>query len=414
MMSSRALFLNEFLRFNRVTVPERLSPITRKGEEQPAEAGGLREGDVAAIWRGVRTLYRTGVNPGVSVCLRRRGEVILNRSIGYRLTDGSDILTPEVPVCLFSASKAVTAMLVHHLVEAGAIDLEDEVTRYVPEYGRNGKHRTTVMHLLNHRAGLPRMRHAVDPEILFDTRQVKELLYNAEPETPSGSTQAYHAITAGYVLGEIIERVTGESLNEVLDRVVRRPLGMKHFRFGIGHDVPVAENAVTGLKLMPPVSTLIRHAVGATLEEVVEISNDPRFRDLVIPAGNLYATAEEASRFFQMLLDLGRWGDHQVFKPETVRNAVRGTSRMPVFDRSLMIPLRFSAGLMRGNPGVSLFGPSATRAFGHLGFINILCWADPDRDLSGAVLTTGKGVLGPHFPAVMRLQHIINRRTLPR
>lgn len=412
-MSALTASLTGLLGYRRVPVPPRLSAVTRVGTERPPARGGLDEQDVNAIWGAVRGLYRTGVNPGIALCLRREGEVILDRTIGYRDTAGTEVLSPDTPVCLFSASKAVTAMLTHHLVETGALRLDDPVVRYVPEYGRNGKQHTTILHLLNHRAGLPRLRHANDPELLFDLDRVRQMLYDAAPETPTGSTQAYHAITAGFILGEVIERVTGEPLNAVLDRVIRQPLGMKYFTFGIGREVPVAENAVSGLKLVPPVSSLVRHAVGATLEQVVEVSNDPRFRDLVIPAGNLYATAEEASRFFQMLLDLGRWQDRQVFHPDTVRNAVRG-ARRPAFDRSLMIPLRFSAGLMRGNPGISLFGPGAPRAFGHLGFINILCWADPERKLSGALLTTGKGALGPHFPGMMWLQHVINRHTLKR
>lgn len=398
--------------FRRIRVPKQLTPITRIGTEVNPEQAGLKQADVGAIWRGVRSLYRTGMNPAVGLCLRRRGEVFLNRSIGYQSAMSNELMTPDTPVCLFSASKAVTAMLVHHLAETGAIDLHDPVSRYIPEYARNGKGRTAILHLLNHRAGLPRIREPVDPEVLFDTAQVKEILFNAEPETPSGVTQAYHAITGGYVLGELVERVTGENLNDVLDRVIRKPMGMKYFRYGLDRSITVADNAVTGMKLLPPLSGLIKHAVGGSLEQVVDVSNDPRFRDVIIPAGNLYATAEEGSRFFQMLLNGGNWNGQQIFQPETVKQAIRGASRRPLFDRSLMIPLRFSAGMMRGNPGMSVFGPGATKAFGHLGFVTILCWADPQRDLSGALLTTGKGLVGTHMPRLLQLQQTINQRCI--
>lgn len=394
----------------RIAVPRSLSPITHHGIEQPPEKGGLTSADIGAIWRAARGLYRTGMNPAISLCLRRQGQVVLDRSIGYQNLNNGALLTTQTPVCLFSASKAVTAMLVHHLAETGAIDLHDPIARYIPEYGRNNKARTAIIHLLNHRAGLPRIRENVEPDILFDTDRVKQMLYDAAPETPSGITQAYHAITAGYILGELVERVTGESLNQVLDRVIRQPMQMQHFTYGMHTDIPVAENAVTGIKLMPPLSGFIKHAVGGTLEQIVEISNDPRFRKLVIPAGNLYATAEESSRFFQMLLDGGRWQDKQIFKPETVRQAVRGASRRPLWDRSLFIPLKFSAGMMRGNPGMSVFGPGASKAFGHLGFITIIAWADPQRALSGAILTTGKGLLGMHMPRFLHLQRVINQR----
>lgn len=408
--SSPILKTRAFNLFKHVQVPDSLTDITVHGEEQPAENGGLTSADTGAIWRAARGLYRSGMNPAMSLCLRRRGEIIMDRSIGYRSTSSTELFTPNTPVCLFSASKAVTAMLVHHLAETGQIDLHDPIARYIPEYAQNGKGRTSILHLLNHRAGLPRIRENVEPDVLFDTERVKQLLYNAEPESPSGITQAYHAITGGYVLGELIERVTGEPLNAVLDRVIRQPMGMEHFRYGIDESIDVAENAVTGMKLIPPFAQFIKHAVGGSLEQVVEVSNDPRFRAAVIPAGNLYATAEEGSRFFQMLLNGGRWQDKQIFHPDTVKNAIRGASRRPLFDRSLMIPLRFSAGMMRGNPGMSVFGPGAPKAFGHLGFLTIVCWADPQRELSGALLTTGKGLLGTHMPHMLRLQQVINQR----
>lgn len=396
----------------RIVVPASLTPITRHGAEVAPERAGLTQADTGAIWRAMRSMFRAGMNPAVGLCLRRRGEVIIDRTIGYRSPMSDEVMTPDTPVCLFSASKAVTAMLVHHLAEQGLIDLHDPISRYIPEYGCNGKERTTVLHVLNHRAGLPRIREPVEPEVLFDTHRVKEILFSAEPETPSGVTQAYHAITGGYVLGELIERVTGEPLNTVLDRVIRRPMGMRYFRYGLDRSIPVAENAATGVKLLPPLSTFVKHAVGGTLEQVVDVSNDPRFRDVVIPAGNIFSTAEEASRFFQMLLNGGQWNGQQIFHPDTVKTAIRGASRRPLFDRSLMFPLRFSAGLMRGNPGMSIFGPGAPKAYGHLGFVSILCWADPQRELSGAILTTGKGIVGTHMPKFLRLQQVINQRCI--
>ena len=397
---------------NRVIVPDSLNTITTHGNEVDPHLGGLTQADTGAIWRATQNLYRTGMNPAISLCLRRRGELVLNRSIGYRTSESNELITPDTPVCLFSASKAVTAMLVHHLAEQKLIDLHDPVSRYIPEYAQHGKSRTAILHVLNHRAGLPRIREKVEPEVLFDIERVKHMLFNAEPETPSGLTQAYHAITGGFILGELVERVLGEPLNTTLDRVIRQPMGMRYFRYGLEQDIPVAENVVTGVRLLPPMSLFIKHAVGGTLEQVVDVSNDPRFRDIVAPAGNLYATAEEASRFFQMLLDGGRWGDKQIFHPDTVRTAVRGASRRPLFDRSLMFPLRFSAGMMRGNPGISLFGPNATKAFGHLGFLTILCWADPQREISASLLTTGKGLLGTHVPKLFALQSEINQRCI--
>jgi CubicO group peptidase (beta-lactamase class C family) len=145
---------------------------------------------------------------------------------------------------------------------------------------------------------------------------------------------------------------------------------------------------------------------------VVDVSNDPRFLDITLPAGNLFATAEEASRFFQMLLNGGSWNGKQIFRPDTVRRATSSIGKGSKIDRTLMIPLEYSPGFMLGARTLSLYGPGTPRAFGHLGFISIYCWADPQRDLSGALLTTGKGIIGPHLPALVALQMQINRQTL--
>lgn len=407
-----------WLSTNRVTVPRRLHPVARIGDESPITETGLPEEVRDHLWRDLKRLYRTGMFPGLALSLRRHGAVLMDRTLGHarglyphRRDDEPEVLTPDTPICLFSASKAVTAMLVHHLVEAGEVSLNDRVTRFFPEYGQHGKQRTTLAQLLSHRAGIPRIREDVTPEDLFDPDKVMELLCRAKPQK-LGREQAYHAMTAGFILGEIIERVSGENLNAVLDRVIRQPMGMEHFRFGL-EGPAAAENVVTGLKMSPPLNRYIKHAVGTTLEEVVQLSNDPRFRDVIIPSGNLYGTAGECSRFYQMLLDGGEWQGRRIFKPETVANAIRPVARRPRIDRTLLFPLRYSHGFMLGQKTLSLYGPDTHEAFGHLGFVSIFTWADPKRDLSGALLTTGKAVLGTHFPALLKLQWDINRLCAP-
>lgn len=399
--------VRRLLSADRTPIPRHLSDITRRGGEASAAEAGLDTHTVEALWHATGSLYRAGMSPGIALCLRRHGRVFLDRTLGYADPENGRLLTPDIPVCLFSASKTITAMLVHHLVERGDISLDDPVTRFLPEYGRHNKHHTTLRHLLTHRAGIPRPDQPMQPDSLYRPDEILKVLCNARP---SGfNTQAYHAITAGFVLGAVVEHVTGESLNATLDRVIRKPMGMRYFTFGHTGEER-ARDVATGMP-MKLVDLFLNHAIGGTLDEVVNVTNDDRFQNAIVPAGNLYATAEEASRFFQMLLNDGRWGETQVFKSETVAIARRAASRRPRFDRTLMLPLTFSPGFMLGNRGLSLFGPGAPKAFGHLGFISIYCWADPRRDLSGALLTTGKGVIGPHFPALLNLQYAINRAT---
>lgn len=388
-------------------IPRSLDSLIRQGEEAPLASTGMASGQVEAIWRATRKLYRGGMSPAVSLCLRRHGKIMINRSIGFADPDSQRIMTPDTPVCLFSASKVVAAMMIHHLVENGQLDLDDPVTRYLPKYGQNGKGRTTIRQLLTHQAGIPRPQEPVSPDILFQPQEIFDILCAAKPTTLN--TQAYHAVTAGFIVGKVVEAITGEDLNATLDRVVRQPMGMKYFTFGkTGPERATDVSTGVPFKL---VDLFLNHAVGGSIDEVVEVSNDNRFQDVIVPAGNLYATAEEASRFFQMLLNKGEYNGKQIFKAETVARALEPAWHRPRFDRSLMLPLNFSNGFMLGNRGMGMFGPGAPKAFGHLGFISIYCWADPQRDLSGALLTTGKGVIGPHLPSLFGLQHTINRHT---
>ena len=160
------------------------------------------------------------------------------------------------------------------------------------------------------------------------------------------------APTAGFVLGAVVERVTGESLNATLDRVIRQPLGMRYFTYGLdGRSRPrVARNYVAGQPVRFPISMLAKQALSADFSEVVDISNRDYFMDAVVPAGNLYSTAEELSRFYQMLLDGGRYEGRQVMQQATIRRAVKPAVRLR-YDHTLKIPMRYSEGLMLGvNP----------------------------------------------------------------
>ncbi|GAB3671329.1 serine hydrolase domain-containing protein [Salinisphaera aquimarina] len=382
--------------------------------EVSPHAVGLSASAVDSIWGGVESLYRSGAFPAITFCLRRRGEIVLNRSIGYGRGGGpgethgpyARLAEPDTPICLFSASKAMTAILVHKLAEEGGIDLGERISHYLPEFTGGGKHRTTIAQVLSHRGGFPMFNVAAaesGPETLLDWNRCIELIC-AAPAERGGKRLAYHAITGGFILAEIIQRVTGMAFTEYLDTRLRQPLGMRYFTYGMDRRsrTRVARNYVAGQPVRFPISMLARKALSADFEEVVEISNSDYFMDAVIPAGNLYSTAEELSRFYQMLLDDGVYGGRQVLAPETIRRAVRPAVSLR-FDHTLKIPMRYSEGFMLGVNPFGLYGPMTGKAYGHLGFMNILGWADPSRELSAGLLVTGKAILGGHLLALGQL-----------
>lgn len=407
--------------YNTIRIPKDLASVTQfdpQTEVTPDQAA-LTPTAVHRIWKGVEALYRTATQPAIAFTLRRHGKLVLNRAVGHARGNGPDdtpetpkvLATADTPICLFSSSKAITAMLVHKLAEEGKVSLSDLVSRYVPEYAANGKGGTTLRHLLSHRAGIPTVpAKDPDPAILYDWDGAVRMLCAAKPVTSSGETQAYHAITAGFILGEVIQRVSGRSLRDYITEKFRKPLGFKYFNYGLDpqHESAVAYNYSTGPKLVFPLSLIAKRALGIEFEKVAPISNERGWLRAVIPAGNLYATADECSRFYQMMLNGGELDGVRIFRPETIRNAVHPAG-VRQFDRTLVLPVRFSQGLMLGERSVSLYGINCEQAYGHLGFIQIITWADPQRDIAAALLTTGKPIEARSLYRLSQLMLTISR-----
>jgi CubicO group peptidase (beta-lactamase class C family) len=406
----------KLLSTNTCYVPQDLNQVIRSKDEVAAELGGMTEQQIQKIWGSVEGLYKTGNYPLITMCLRRNGEIVLNRSIGYAqgnspegLAADAKIGTPDTPVCLFSGSKLVTAMLIHMLNEQGKINLLDPISYYIPEYGVNGKRRATIFHLLSHRGGIPRIDADVTPELLFDKEQILKQLYAAQPVSASGTHLAYHAVTAGYILGEIIERVTGQTAREFLAENIEKPMGLDYFNYGLKPEYrdDVALNYATGLHPSLGTDQYLNRVLGGGLQLAVDVTNDTRFMDTICPAGNIYTSAEQSGRFYEMLLSGGEYQGKQIMNPKTVFRSTLPTSGLSI-DRTLLAPMRYALGPMLGSNPVGLFGPMTGQAFGHLGFSNILCWADPERDISVSILTTGKSVVGTHLPALAKTLYQIS------
>lgn len=398
-----------------VHVPESLAGVTSIDRTSENGRGGLPQRAIDSIWSSVEDLYRSGAYPAISFCLRRQGEVVLNRALGHSRGNGpADPKSADkvlahagTPICIYSASKAITAILVHKLAEEGSIDLEQRVSYYLPEFAAEGKRETTISQVLAHQGGFPMFELPAedrDPKRLLDWDSCIELICAAEPSNKHGERLAYHAITGGFILGEIIQRVTGMSLNEYLDTRIRQPMGMHYFTFGLvpEHRANVALNYEAGQPIRFPISMILEKALSAPIAEVIEVSNSDIFLDAVVPAGNLYCTAEELSRFYQMLLNGGQWQGQKILKPATVARAIKPANKLR-FDNTLKLPMRYSEGLMLGASPIGVYGPMTAQAYGHLGFMNVLGWADPARDISVGLLVTGKAVLGGHLIALSQL-----------
>ena len=379
---------------------------TMAAETDPADVSMTRDA-VEHVWDAVRQLYRSGIHPAIALCIRHEGAVIVDRAIGHARGNGpadrpetpKELATPETPFCVFSATKGTTAALIHLLDEQGMLKIGDPVAEYLPEFARNGKSAITIGHVLSHRAGIPNIpRDAFDLDTINDWESQRELMYAAKPLTRAGKRQAYHAVSGGNLLGEVVREITGRSIRDVLAEKILNPLGFRWMNYGVApEDVPAVGLAYpTGPILLPPISTFLTRALGLHPDEATRMSNDPRFLTAVMPAANGVSTANELGRFYEMLLRGGELDGVRVMDPRTIRRARIAQSHLEV-DLNLGLPIAFSQGFMLGGKVISLYGPDTTKAFGHLGWINIMGWADPQRDLSVGLITTGKAAIYPEL-----------------
>lgn len=390
-------------------VPDSLEAVTsrRAGTETDPRDVDVTGTAVADIWTAVERLYRSGVHPAIQLCLRRHGRVLIDRAIGYAAGNGpfdapearKVRVTPDTPFTIFSAAKAVTAMVVHLLDQRNLIRLDDRVCEYIPEFGVHKKQWITVRHVLTHRAGMPNLPpQAMDLDRLQHPERIVRILCDAEVTSRPGRQLAYHAISGGFILGELVQRVTGKDIRTFLGEEILRPLGFRWTNYGVARrDVKkVAVNYFTGPPPLPPLSILLERAFGVEFRRAVELSNNPRFLTSIIPSANIVATASELSRFYQLLLDGGELDGVRIFEPRTIQRATAEQAYFEV-DFTLGLPFRYAMGFMLGAKWFSLYGPDTQRAFGHLGFTNILSWADPERQVAATLMTSGKPLLYPEL-----------------
>jgi CubicO group peptidase (beta-lactamase class C family) len=398
----------------RCRLPRDLDEVLDVGPEDPGGAD-VPAADVEQIWDAVRAIYATGVHPALSLCVRRHGVVVLNRAIGHARgnspQDPPDApklsVSTETPFDIFSASKAITAMVIHKLDEKHVLHLEDRVCDFIPEFARHGKDRITIRHLLAHKAGIPNLPpDAMDLDLLGQPEKVVEIMCDAELRSRPGRVLAYHAVSGGFVLAEVVRRVTGDDIRTVLERELIGPLGYRWMRYGVKpEDLPlVARDAITGPPTPWPISVILRNALGADIERVIELATDPRYLTGIVPSANIVTTASELCAFYQCLLDGGEQDGARVLDPATIRHAT-GESAWLEVDFTLGLPIRYGLGFMLGSRGVSLFGSDNDHAYGHVGFSNIFSWADPERALSVALCASGKPVLSLH--AVRLVQWLV-------
>ena len=382
----------------RIRVPADLDAVTAVGDEDPSVL------DPAArdrIWDAARHWYRAGMQPAIQLCLRHNGKVILNRAIGHAWgngpTDPRDAeqipVTTDTPFCVYSAAKAIATTVVHMLVERGEFALDDLVCDYLPSYTGHGKERTTIRHVMTHSAGIP-FATGPRPDLrrMNDSDYAREQLGKLKPIHRPGLMHIYHGLTWGPLIREIVSAATGRNIREILATEILDPLGFRWTNYGVAQaDVHlVAPSHVTGKPLPAPIAAGLKMALGGSMTQIIPFSNTPMFLTSVVPSSSTVSTADELSRFAEILCRGGELDGVRVLRQETLRAATRECRRLRPDVATGLTPIRWGTGFMLGSRRFGPFGKDAAAAFGHTGLTNIAIWADPSRRLSVGLVSSGK------------------------
>ncbi|MBV8967184.1 MAG: beta-lactamase family protein, partial [Mycobacteriaceae bacterium] len=320
----------------RIRLPADLDAVTDVG---PEDHSGIDAESVERIWRAVRHWYQAGMHPAIQLCLRHNGNVVLNRAIGHGWGNGPEdppdaekiAVTTETPFCTYSAAKAITTTVVHMLVERGYFSLDDRVCDYLPGYTSHGKDRTTIRHVMTHSAGIP-IYTGPRPDLrrMDDSEYTREKLGELKPLYRPGLVHIYHGLTWGPLVREIVSAATGKNIRDILAAEILDPLGFRWTNYGVAaQDVRlVAPSHATGTPVRGPVAKVFRLAVGGSMQKIIPFSNTPQYLTSVLPSSNTVSTADELSRFAEMLRRGGELDGVRITRTETLTAAVRECRRL--------------------------------------------------------------------------------------
>ncbi|HUJ08321.1 MAG TPA: serine hydrolase domain-containing protein [Streptosporangiaceae bacterium] len=363
--------------------------------------GWVRAGfeDLARVFR--RQLGRT--TGGAAVAVYHRDELVVDLW-GGRRTDDDPWQRDTLAMC-FSTTKGVTSAALHLLADRGQISYDAPVAEYWPGFASGHKENVTVRHVLTHSAGLHRMRTLVDhASRMLDWDYMVTALEQAEPAYEPGSRHGYHALTYGWLVGELVRRVSGRPIAAFVAEELAGPLGLDGLYVGCPPDqrprvaplAPMAAPIGRRLGLEPgavmggPVGRIPamlglpinpRRFVNAMLPRGIEdVLWGPEVMDAEIPAANGFFTARSLARLYAVLAQGGESGGVRLLSPETLRQVAVVHSRGP--DLVLAMPMGWRLGYHRAFTSRG----TVPGAFGHFGFGGSGGWADPRRELALAMV----------------------------
>ena len=350
---------------------------------------GFVDPDFGGVTQALRKVAAHKRGGGAAAAVYHRGELVVDAWTGARDAAGSPWLEDTMAMS-FSTTKGVVATTVHRLVDRGLIDYDEPVATYWPEFAEGGKEFITVRHLLSHSAGLHPLRDVISGAYeMLDWDLVCTQLARQTPRYEPGTRHGYHGITYGFLVGEVIRRVTGAPVHDAVETEIVKPLGLDGMSIGAPPDrrdrvaqllvnfgnadraERFAQRAARLAWMRPAIDTFV-------VPESDRLYASSEVLDGPIPAVNGCFTARSLARMYAALAGGGVLDGERFLSPQTLRRAteIQGSG----VDIVVGFPMRWRLGyhLAATTKGIIPNG------FGHFGYGGSGAWADPDNDLAVA------------------------------
>jgi CubicO group peptidase (beta-lactamase class C family) len=345
--------------------------------------------------------FSDGLELGAATSVVIEGETVVDLWAGYMDANRTRPWNRDTIVQVMSTTKGVTALVANRLVERGLLELDAPVAQYWPEFAQNGKATLPVRYLLTHQAGLPALDQWQPAGTLQNWAAMTALLAAQKPLWEPGSAFGYHALTFGFLIGEVIRRVTGKSVGQLIREEIAGPLGVD-FELGFGEDVDsrVAEllNAArpaAGVKDLVHVITanpmaLMGRAFLVAVPSEHTHHNARAVRAAENPSTNGHTNARALAKIYGGLAQGGEIdGVRLLSAPGVARASERQVGGI---ERVTLAEMSFGLGFTLRRPDSDLLGPAS---FGHPGFGGSVGLADPDRKLGFGYVMNQLGLASP-------------------
>ncbi|MDB6170357.1 MAG: class beta-lactamase-related serine hydrolase [Verrucomicrobia bacterium] len=316
-------------------------------------------------------LVASGAERGLQVAAYHRGHLVVDAWAGLASGGAGDKVTAETLFPVFSTSKGIAATAAHLLVERREISCDATIAKVWPEFAANGKGAITLRHALSHTAGIPLMPAGLGFEELCDWEKMCAAIAGLAPVSPAGARTDYHAMTFGWIVGEIVRRIDGRAFGRFVQDEICRPLKLKSLFVGlpdaeIGRVATVEETR----KNSPAADDSGSQPVPAWIGRLDEMMNRPDVRRACLPSSNGIMNARAIAAHYAALLPGGCEGV-RLLREETVAAAAEIHS-----------PSAPAWGLGYQLGGTAAFYPASPAAFGHGGYGGSTGVADRERDLA--------------------------------